>query len=534
MRRALAIALALVVVAFAVAARAQSGNRAAEAKRRLDAGNKLYLEGRYDDAVRELRAGYALDARPDFLYALGQAERKRGDCKAAVRYYQAFVDTGQSPQRTVAVLVQIDRLQAGDGGRAGDAAIVGGAVVAARRCGATAAAGRRAARRRAAGDSAGRRDRSGGDASVFFFLILAEALQALVGLDDRRRRRRGRRGRARRRLDPALVRFDAAQSRGRQGDGALLMRAARLAAAASASALALIAMLGVGGCKSQSGAVELTIVADPSLPDATVADIGVLGISLSGAVTTMQSYLVNQPFSSGRQERLAIRPSVTSGSLTIAVLAGSSAGTPLAYGQTTVTLKADGPVAAQVTLTGDLPPPGGGDMGVGDVPDLATGTSGPTIQLIAGQLGGMGNVDATGSAARFNNPRALAYDGGNLYVTDLRQQLHPQGGARHRRRDHLRGRGAAPPAPSTAPAPPRASIGPTAWSATAPATSTSPTWTTHHPEDRHRHRRRHHPRRQRRPGRQQRRHRRRRALRPPARHRRRRRRQPLRRRHRQP
>jgi len=107
MRRALAIAVALVVVAFAVAAHAQS--RAAEAKRHLDAGNKLYLDGRYDDAVRELRAGYALDARPDFLYALGQAERKRGDCKAAVRYYQAFVDTGQSPQRTVAVLVQIDR-----------------------------------------------------------------------------------------------------------------------------------------------------------------------------------------------------------------------------------------------------------------------------------------------------------------------------------------------------------------------------------------------------------------------------------------
>ena len=109
MRRALALIVALLVVALAVAARAQPAGRAADAKRHLDAGNRLYLEGRYDDAVRELRAGYAIDARPDFLYALGQAERKRGDCKAAIRYYQAFVDTGQSPQRTVAVLVQIDR-----------------------------------------------------------------------------------------------------------------------------------------------------------------------------------------------------------------------------------------------------------------------------------------------------------------------------------------------------------------------------------------------------------------------------------------
>ena len=188
------------------------------------------------------------------------------------------------------------------------------------------------------------------------------------------------------------------------------MRAAHLVG------LFALALVAVAGCKSQSGAVDLTIVADPSLPDATVADIGVLEISLSGAATTMQSYLVNQPFSSGRQERLAIRPSVSSGSLMVAVLARSSAGTPLAYGQTTVTLKSDAAVAAQVTLTGDLP---SGDMGTSVGADLATG-SGPTIQLVAGQVGGMGNVDATGAAARFNNPRALAYDSGNLYVTDSR------------------------------------------------------------------------------------------------------------------
>jgi hypothetical protein len=106
---AVAVAVALVVVASAAPARAQSAGRAAEARRHLDKGNRLYLEGRYDDAIVELQAGYALEQRPDFLYALGQAERKRGDCKAAIRYYQAFVDTGQSPQRTVAVLVQIDR-----------------------------------------------------------------------------------------------------------------------------------------------------------------------------------------------------------------------------------------------------------------------------------------------------------------------------------------------------------------------------------------------------------------------------------------
>ncbi|HEX6838336.1 MAG TPA: tetratricopeptide repeat protein, partial [Polyangia bacterium] len=108
MSRALAIVFALVIVGGV--ARAEPTARAAtEARRHLQRGNTLYQQGRYDEAVAELQAGYALDPRPDFLYAIGQAERKRGDCNAAIRYYQQYVNTGQSPQRTVAVLMQIDR-----------------------------------------------------------------------------------------------------------------------------------------------------------------------------------------------------------------------------------------------------------------------------------------------------------------------------------------------------------------------------------------------------------------------------------------
>jgi len=111
MSRALRIAaLAVAVLAASAVARGEPSSRAAaEARRHLERGNALYQHGRYDDAIRELLAGYGVDPRPDFLYALGQAERKRGDCKAAIGYYQRYVDSGQSPQRTVAVLVQIDR-----------------------------------------------------------------------------------------------------------------------------------------------------------------------------------------------------------------------------------------------------------------------------------------------------------------------------------------------------------------------------------------------------------------------------------------
>ena len=101
----------LLVLAAGSVARAAPPSRAAvaEARRHLERGNALYQQGRYDDAVTELLAGYGIDPKPDFLYAIGQAERKRGDCKAAIRYYQEYVDTGQSQQRTLAVLMQIDR-----------------------------------------------------------------------------------------------------------------------------------------------------------------------------------------------------------------------------------------------------------------------------------------------------------------------------------------------------------------------------------------------------------------------------------------
>src|SRR6266853_861236 len=53
---------------------------------------------------------------------------------------------------------------------------------------------------------------------------------------------------------------------------------------------------------------------------------------------------------------------------------------------------------------------GGGGGGGGLVPSLA---------LFAGDMGGIGNVDGVGAAARFNFPRGVATDSaGNVYVAD--------------------------------------------------------------------------------------------------------------------
>src|SRR3954465_4245792 len=64
---------------------------------------------------------------------------------------------------------------------------------------------------------------------------------------------------------------------------------------------------------------------------------------------------------------------------------------------------------------------GGGD-------DAGTDGSQPalpiSLELLAGDIGSTGNLDGTGSAARFNTPSGIAIDSaGNLYVVDQKNNV---------------------------------------------------------------------------------------------------------------
>src|SRR5262249_17380323 len=108
---------ALLVVAFSLVqvpllvgarpARAQEALRPATHKR-LDSAMKLYKEHKYDEAIKQLREGYALQGSPVFLFALGQAERMRGNCREAVIYYQAFLDAHPLPSQAKGAQLFID------------------------------------------------------------------------------------------------------------------------------------------------------------------------------------------------------------------------------------------------------------------------------------------------------------------------------------------------------------------------------------------------------------------------------------------
>jgi tetratricopeptide (TPR) repeat protein len=79
------------------------------AQEHLHRGLRFYDTQRYDEAIAEFRDGYALDPDPQFLYALGQAERKKGDCPAAVEAYRAYRRQAPAERQARAAEEQIAR-----------------------------------------------------------------------------------------------------------------------------------------------------------------------------------------------------------------------------------------------------------------------------------------------------------------------------------------------------------------------------------------------------------------------------------------
>jgi tetratricopeptide (TPR) repeat protein len=109
MRALLLIAL-VALLPLPALAQLQSLKPAAKAK--LDKGMKYASEKRYDEAIKELRSGYSMSEAREFLYAMGQVERLRGNCRTALVHYQAFLDASPAPDQVNAAKVQMDRCEA--------------------------------------------------------------------------------------------------------------------------------------------------------------------------------------------------------------------------------------------------------------------------------------------------------------------------------------------------------------------------------------------------------------------------------------
>jgi tetratricopeptide (TPR) repeat protein len=101
----MALRTALGVLGFVIILSAPAlADSKSEAKERVARAMKLFEENKFAEARAELLNAFALDPRPELLYALGQVHVKLGECTQAITFYQRFLDT--RPAADVAALAK--------------------------------------------------------------------------------------------------------------------------------------------------------------------------------------------------------------------------------------------------------------------------------------------------------------------------------------------------------------------------------------------------------------------------------------------
>jgi tetratricopeptide (TPR) repeat protein len=82
----------LVIALFALPAVALAGPQEKQAaQKHVTRATEAHQAGKYDIALTELEAAYALDPQSDLLYAMGQVQVKLGHCAEAITLYERFV-----------------------------------------------------------------------------------------------------------------------------------------------------------------------------------------------------------------------------------------------------------------------------------------------------------------------------------------------------------------------------------------------------------------------------------------------------------
>jgi hypothetical protein len=82
------------------------------AREHLERGVVHYEAKRYEAAIAEFKAGYALEPRRELLFAWAQAERLRGNCAGAVGLYRKVLEQAPSPEQARVTSYHLERCQA--------------------------------------------------------------------------------------------------------------------------------------------------------------------------------------------------------------------------------------------------------------------------------------------------------------------------------------------------------------------------------------------------------------------------------------
>jgi len=78
----------------------------------IEKATLAHKEGRFADALVELQAAYAIDPRPELLYAIGQVQVKLGRCGDAISSYELYLATNPSERSAGATHQAIETCRA--------------------------------------------------------------------------------------------------------------------------------------------------------------------------------------------------------------------------------------------------------------------------------------------------------------------------------------------------------------------------------------------------------------------------------------
>jgi len=85
-----------------------SADPRAEAKQHVDRATELHEQGKFAQALDELKTAFSLDPKPELLYAMGQIHVSLGQCPQAITYYQRYLATKPAPNTANAAIEAIE------------------------------------------------------------------------------------------------------------------------------------------------------------------------------------------------------------------------------------------------------------------------------------------------------------------------------------------------------------------------------------------------------------------------------------------
>jgi tetratricopeptide (TPR) repeat protein len=112
------LAILAAVALTASSARLARADNAGLARQLFELAIEEYKTKQYDAAIVSLTKSYALDPKPDVLYALAQAERLAGKCTDAVAHYEQLLATTTDDKTSKAVQANIELCKQIDAGKA--------------------------------------------------------------------------------------------------------------------------------------------------------------------------------------------------------------------------------------------------------------------------------------------------------------------------------------------------------------------------------------------------------------------------------